>query len=247
MENSNAKEADWRHQAASTLAQPFTDPQSGHVFPKGAQVVLQEVLRWGPGRLLALSLPNATAMFLNTSRVLFMRSEELLNDEQKQDTKGGVTILKRDGDAFDLIESRATSVVCAFIALEAFANEMVPDDHTHEIDRAGSHCTRIYSKPQIERWLPLDTKLGDILPAVLSRPSPKGKRVWQAYTQLRDARDRVIHMKTNDRKSANPDDDTIWRTLIGIAAPHVTAKAMIDHFLTGRVTMPRWATRFPTS
>ena len=246
MENQGAKEADWRCQAASTLAQPFTD-QTGFVFPKGSEVVLQTIVRRGSNQLLALLLPNATAMLLDTARESFVRSEELLNDVEKQDTKGGVTSLRHDSDAFDLIGYRAASVVFAFCALEAFANEMLPGGYTHRIERADGRCAETYSAAQIERWLQLDTKLGDILPAVLSRPSPKGGHVWQAYAQLRDARDRVIHMKTDDRRSAGPDEDTIWSTLIRIAPPHDTAKAMIDHFLEGQVSLPRWASRYPIS
>jgi len=245
MVSTNRNEADWRHQAATTLAQPFTDPKTGHAFQKGSNVTLMTVVRRGPGRLLALPVPNATAMFLNSSRVQFMRSEELLNDVK--DTRDGVSILANHGIAFDLMESRAASVVFSFCALEAFANEMLPDEHTYRIDRKDGRCAEIYNKTQIERWLPLDTKLGAILPAVLSRSSPKGTSVWQAYKKLRDARDRVIHMKTADRTDAGPDDDTIWGTLIGIAPPHVTAKAMIDHFLSEQVIAPRWATLFPTS
>ncbi len=246
MQNQGAKEADWRHQAASTLAQPFTD-QTGFVFPKGSEVVLQTIVRRGGNQLFSLPLPNATAMLLDTARASFARSEELINDVGKQETKGGVTIFRSDADAFDLIGYRAASVVFAFCALEAFANEMLPHGYTHRIERADGRCGETYGTAQIERWLQLDTKLSDILPVVLSRPSPKGGRVWQAYAQLRDARDRVIHMKSGDRRSTGPDEDTIWSTLIRVAPPHDTAKAMIDHFLEGQVSPPRWASRYPLS
>jgi hypothetical protein len=243
-EQTGRQEPDWRHQAASTLAQPFTDP-TGYVFPIGANVTLQAITRWKKGQLLALHLPNATAMMLDTSRMSFMRSEKLLGDVQKLDTQNGVTVMRHDTDSFDFIEDRASSVVFALCALEAFANEMLPDNYTYTADRNDGRCMETYSRSQIERFLSLDTKLGDMLPAVLFCPSPRGGKTWDSYCRLRDLRDRVIHMKADDRKNTDPDDDTVWGALVRIPAPHVTAKAVIDHFVEKQQNKPRWVTRFP--
>ena len=65
-------------------------------------------------------------------------------------------------------------LVFAYTALESFANDEIPDKFTYSVEETKS--TEVYNKSQIERFLSMQVKLGDILPGVCSVPSPKGAR-----------------------------------------------------------------------
>ena len=54
---------------------------------------------------------------------------------------------------------------------------------------------------ELERNLTTKEKLATILPALVGVPNPKGKKVWQDFAALKDARDATIHIKSKD---ANP-------------------------------------------
>jgi len=239
-----SKYGDWRLQAHSTITQPYMDPNTGHVFPVGSEVMLHSIVKWGSERLLSLAVPNAVALFLNLSREAFNRSSKLLGDEDRLDTKGKVTIFLEPRDAIDWIEGRVASVVFACAALEAFANEMLPEDFVFNAVRNDQRCTESYSKPQIERFLPLDTKLGKVLPCALACPSPREEKLWEKYKRLRKMRDRTVHMKSADRLDSGPEVDTVWNALSSIEVPHRTAKGVIDFFLERLDRKPHWATHY---
>lgn len=116
------------------------------------------------------------------------------------------------GPLFDYLENCMAHVVFAFTALEAFANEALPDSVTYDVERGG--VAKVLAKSEIERQLNLDEKLGKVLPEALGIPSPKGKKVWEKYRGLKKIRDRLVHLKSVDRRASGPDDETIWGTLL---------------------------------
>jgi hypothetical protein len=85
----------------------------------------------------------------------------------------------------------------------------------------------IYDKSQVERHINLDDKISIILPSILEVKTPKGTAVWQEYIQLKKLRDRIIHMKSDDRKSTGPEENTIWHELFKPIVPHRVAKDII--------------------
>ena len=89
----------------------------------------------------------------------------------------------------------------------------------------------IYDKSQVERHINLDDKISIIFPSILEVKTPKGTAVWQEYIQLKKLRDRIIHMKSDDRKSTGPEENTIWYELFKPIVPHRVAKDIIDYLL----------------
>jgi hypothetical protein len=60
----------------------------------------------------------------------------------------------------------------------------------------------------------LDEKLKSIIPLAHSVKSPAGTKVWDGYLNIRKIRDRLIHLKSVDRKSSGPDFQTIWGLML---------------------------------
>jgi len=91
----------------------------------------------------------------------------------------------------------------------------------------------------IERKISLDEKLKKALPEILSIKSPAGGTMWKKYSDLQELRDRLVHLKSIDRRASGPKDETVWGSLLrlGTEAYPAIAQQMIAHFYpTGR----RW-------
>lgn len=235
---------DWRVQAWSTITKPFHSAEIGHTFPVGSNVVEYSYVRWGR-RFLGLAVPNGTAIFLSLSQTAHKQAAVLLNDRSKHKIRGDQTVFADDSDGIDWTEAMAASVIFAFTALEAFANEMIPEGHVWQSSENHSQDEKEYDKERIEMLLPLDTKLGHILPEVLNCANPKGTRAWERYIELKRVRHRLIHLKDRDRHGSGPDADTVWGTLVSIPAPHTTALAMIDQLLKRTEKKPNWRRFYP--
>ena len=95
------------------------------------------------------------------------------------------------------------------------------------------------------RSLSLDEKLTSILPEILEIRSPKEDRSWQGYQKLKKVRDRIIHMKKEDRRSSGPEAPTLWHTLFKVGSPFVQAKDIIDYFVKAMESKPRWHNECP--
>jgi hypothetical protein len=138
-------------------------------------------------------------------------------------------------------------VIFAYTALEAFANESIPDDYKFERMRGDKKCTELYSKDQIERHLSLDTKLDEVLPVIRSVVTPKGTKTWEMYIWLKNLRDRFIHLKSSDWRKSAPEsaDEYVWTDLLSdqvLQAPSI-ALGIIEHYsLPDR---PRWLKKIP--
>ncbi|WP_395400554.1 hypothetical protein ACHMW6_24070 [Pseudoduganella sp. UC29_106] len=120
----------------------------------------------------------------------------------------------------------------------------MPDDFIYARHKNSEVVLEASNKGTIERYSSTDEKLTVILPEVLGCKSPKGTHCWQNYKQLKESRDRIIHMKTLDRKSSGPEIDTVWKAIVLTPAPHLAAKAMIDHFIKSMNIKPQWHSRF---
>ena len=136
------------------------------------------------------------------------------------------------------------AIVLAFTALEAFVNETIPEDFIYVCDVKGEKEKK-FDKTSIERYIPIDEKLATILPKILNCKSPKTFHCWGNYKKLKTTRDRLIHMKTEDRNYSSSKQDTVWKAVLIYPAPHQAAKAIIDHYANAMQTKPNWHLKFP--
>lgn len=192
---------------------------------------------------LSTTIPNATALFLNLSHSFHAEAGMLLRKCISDKDKFGKL---PDDEAFIFYERMMGSAVFACAALEAFVNEQIPDTYTY-VDSSDKRFTRSFNKEQIERQLSLESKIGDVIPAVLGTPLSKGGKLWNSFIRLRNLRDRVIHMKTKDREALFEKTDSIWHALTSDPLPetYTTAKRIIGHFLGSKDDAPRWFEKCP--
>lgn len=235
---------DWRLQATTHLAEDWVSPWTGVRSPKGTRITLVSVMKLTKKKLLTVPIPNATASMLNAAAIAYESARRLRADSDIDKSLKKDVSFRSDTDALNYIERMIESIVLSFSAIEAFANESIPADFVYARHTNSETLLEAASKTTIERFLSIDEKLTSVLPEVLGCKSPKGTRCWRDYKELKNARDRIIHMKTEDRKSSGPEVDTVWKAIVCSPAPHLAAKAVIDHFVATMKAKPQWHCRF---
>ena len=166
-------------------------------------------------KIVSFGLPSGPALFLHLAHRAYSRIKDIdplsLFDEHPQ----GIWPDNQKA-LFDYLEESIAHVVFSFTALEAFANEVIPDGFTYSftVDRTGEK--RTYAKDEVERRINLDEKLGIVLPQIFSLKTPKGGALWEKYKTIKKTRDRIIHLKSVDKRTSGPEDETIWGTLLRI-------------------------------
>ena len=224
----------------ATLGEDWVSPWTGQTAKKGSQITLVSVIQLRKNKLLTIAVPNATALCLNVSRRCWEESRVIRKESGIDRSLKDQVSFANHSAAFDYIERVMESVVMAFTALEAFINELIPDDFEYHTHRRSEIILEVMHKDQVERRLSLDEKLTDVLPEILSVQSPKGKRCWTGYRNLKKVRDRIVHMKSEDRRSSGPDVPTLWHDVFKIEPPHKQAIELIEFFVGSGGRRPRW-------
>jgi len=238
---------DWRLQTYAHLAEDWISPWTGVMTPKGTRLTVSSVIPLTKKKQLTIPLPNASALLLNSAAAAYIAARKIRDRSGVDKTLHSEVSFPSDQDAFDYIEKMIESIVLAFTALEAFVNETIPAEYFYARHHRSDVVLEAVGKQAIERYTSLDEKLTNVLPEVLKCSSPKGGRCWHGYKQLKSARDRIIHMKTEDRRSSGPETDTVWKAIVLASAPHVAAIAVIDHFVSMMDVTPGWRRKFPHS
>lgn len=236
--------ADWRIDTVASLRQPWTSPWIGETAPAGSLVKKATIAKLNRKQTLTITIPNASALFLNTARRAY--SEALTIRREHIATRARLSDISLDDKtAFAYLECMFEAVVCAHTAVEAYVNELLPADTQYErLNRQG--VTEVLSKEEIERRASLTEKVSTFLPQALGITSPKG--IHRAYSDLQSLtkiRDRLIHMKSVDRKSSGPEADTVWHRLIICDSPIEQAMSVIKYFAPPGDARPRWLALMP--
>lgn len=221
----------------------LVDPKTGKTIPAGQAVIQAALLNLGK-KSGGISIPNATALFLNLSRThLDAANACIASCQRSADPHGHLP----EVDSFGAIEHYMASVIFACTALEALSNELIPDAYVHTITKKGVDQT--YTKEEIERRFGPKEKLGDVLPNAIGVATPKGGTLWEPCRNLFDLRDRIIHMKTADRlfQGDARTASSIWNEVLRDPLPdtYKVATAMMNHFFTAMGRKPRWFEKCP--
>lgn len=235
---------DWRLQTTAELAEPFTPPWSPEVtYAKGSRIKLAGQFPVHDGRQLTLNIPNATALFLSISHRNYVEARAVLDRSGiRKGVRKNVTFAV-DADGFHYLECFMTSVVGAYTAVEAFANETIPDSYIH-VQKYKDTEERLV-KADIERRLTLSKKMMEILPAALSIQTPKGKKCWDQFHRLELMRERIIHMKSADRNMNGPARGTVWEDLFKFPEPVSLALPILEFFARQMDVKRLWVTDRP--
>lgn len=205
---------------------------------KSEEIQIIATVKYGEKNIV-LDHPSMTAVLLSLSNKLWQASiESLSNDDLFLNLPHGDFDETHEpanlAEFIDIFEMRMGSIVFAHTAIESYANEKIPEDYIYR--KISKNKTEIYDKDQIERHLSLDLKLGEILPEILNIESPKGDKIWNKYIKIKELRDRIVHIKHDDRRSTIYNEgNKIWDALLNIDNPNfaIEAKEIISYYLSG--------------
>ena len=234
------EDEDWRLYNCQTI-RAISNPRPGIKAKPGDTIKSVALLDFDREQYI-LGIPHPSAIFLSIAYRSHHAAISLC--ERAMGSPEGRNYLS-DALAFDCIENAVAAIIFAFAALEAFANGEIPDSYVYHEDRNGIPIP--FSKEQIERSVNLSTKLDAILPDIFGVPTPKGSALWRDFVEIKRLRDRIIHMKSADRRDLVTDQKSIWRSLFRPDLPcfPYTAKKMMEHFYSGAGRFPRWFTKIP--
>ncbi|RUO73173.1 hypothetical protein [Idiomarina ramblicola] len=231
---------DWRLQTTTSLAKDWNNPWTGQTVPKGTRITVVTVAQLNSKKVVTIPVPNGSAILLNASKKSHSRAKELRVKSKIDSSKKREVAFLSEYDAFDFLEDTIQSIVLAFSAIEAFANEVIPDNFEYAHFRKSRTILETANKQQIERFISLEDKLDKVIPEVLGVKSPKMHKSWSEFKKLKRLRDRIIHMKSQDRISSGPENDTLWHQLLKLSTPHRTAFDVIKYFTKKMDSPPQW-------
>lgn len=151
-------------------------------------------------------VPNNIALMLSVSKKALESAKQsynknFLNSELELD------INKISGDkksamhnisslSCDYLENIQTSIVFEYTALEAFVNLSIPDDYIYTAEKNSKGILESYDKKAIERWLPLKTKISNILTEIYQTKKVENQKWWALLLNLESYRNDIIHQKS---------------------------------------------------
>jgi hypothetical protein len=162
----------------------------------------------------SFGLPSAPALFLNLARNARDRRIALDLDAvfvEHPSPQG--TWPENHEILFDYLQEFSAEVIFSFSALEAFANENVPATFVYQTVNTKREAVSL-SASDIERFVSLDEKLKKVIPLAHGLKGIAGTKPWQDYKRLKEIRDRLVHLKSVDRKASGPEDQTIWGLMV---------------------------------
>ena len=237
---------DWRLQTIAHLAKDWENPWTGQLVLEGTRITVSTIIPLSNKRQLTIPLPNATALFLSASERAYIQAKQIRKENEIDQTRHHDVSFKSDALAFEYLEHIIESIILAFTAIEAFVNESIPVDYKYVHTKKSEIILEESDKRHIERHISIDEKISKVLPDILNCSSPKTSSCWGKYLELRRVRDRIIHMKSEDRVSSGPFNKTIWSALFVTPSPTVTAKNLIDYFLRHMEETPLWSRKYST-
>jgi hypothetical protein len=145
----------------------------------------------------------------------FLLHKELIRSKTNKTIKleeEHITIL------YDYFEEIISSVIFAYISVEAMSNAAIPEGF--EIEKTNEKGIKeTWTKENIERWMSTSQKTGEILPSILNSGDIKKEAFWVHFKDLEKLRNELIHQKTIN--SGTKLDSDIYKKLIN---PNVFVK-----------------------
>lgn len=144
---------------------------------------------------ICLATPNSIALSLN---IYTNNLKEAISIKNKfLELNKDESIFKENvGMLYDYIEKIQIAIVFAYQAIETFSNHYIPDDFKYEKINH-KKIKEIYSKNEIERWIPTSEKISDIIPKIMKINSPRKELFWKDFKAFEEIRNEIIHRKDN--------------------------------------------------
>lgn len=143
--------------------------------------------------------PNNVGILLNISNKTQTSAKELFESFGKIEKLSDnymLEILRNSKYTYDFIEQLQMCIVFGYTALEAFSNLSIPENYEYKNIQNNKGITEIYDKDAIERWLPLSTKISEILVDIYETKKIKGLNIWTQYLEFEKLRNEIVHQKS---------------------------------------------------
>lgn len=241
---------DWRIAAVATLARDIPAAYPGGPSHKAGASVYQSNFEKHPEFWhLGFITPNPSAMSLNMAFKAAARAKRIqktiaYSDAVSPEGKSKQVVNENHTHLYDFFEECMGSVTFSYQAIEVYANrELIRHAKSNiSIKRGKKHL--ILTPKEAERQLSTEEKIATVLPEILNIPTPKGKRNWEGFKQLKNARDAIIHMKNKEIRNINePHEESIYFELLNndpISFPK-SSFLIISYFFEATGGEPRWA------
>jgi len=124
---------DWRFRAVTSVAEDFIHPKSGNLWEKGTIIYAPAEVSYNKGSV-SFPVADVTAMYLNLSHDHYLRAKEHFD---LMPIKKGKKIKQSTDEDVNVIcyyESLFASIIFAYSALEAFANQEIQNTPLIELN-----------------------------------------------------------------------------------------------------------------
>lgn len=239
---------DWRIQAATKLAKDIPAAYPGGPSHKtGTPVYLTTLTRDFEGNYIGFITPSPTALALSIAvnagkQAINLRRALAFKDVVTPHGPGKSVADENTPHLFDYFEQCMITVAFSFQALETFCNDIIANklSGTYQLKRRNNSLE--VSADELQRIATTEEKLATVLPDVLGLKSPKGKKVWQNFRELKRVRDTTIHLKSRDvYNHGNIDKESLFYQFFKLKVDKFPKFAfeMINYF-TNSEQVPRW-------
>ncbi len=244
---------DWRLQAALRLGQdlPAAFP-GGPSHKKGTPVHLVTSTRGIGNQPIGFVTPSSTALALSIAMNASIQSIERLNQVKYENIISpegpGKSVNHKDATPlFDYFESCMVAITFSLQAVEAFSNWVIADKVQNTFSIIRDKGVEVMTSAELERKLAIEEKLHIALPNLLGISSPKGKKVWESFKKLKQARDSIVHLKSSDQYPNRMQVGTIDKSSLYFVFLNnkmtiypTAAIRMIHYFHPSTNESPRW-------
>jgi hypothetical protein len=235
---------DWRSVVLGTLKDDVPAAFPGGPSHKAGSIIYSSCLvQTDDGRNIGFALPSSTAMALNIAILASKKADELRGGivYKKVVTPNGLGFSVSNESMkslYDFFEQSMITVTFSFQALEIFCNHMISRKLKSPLEIKRRKKKESMLPDEIERLLSTEDKLSQVLPKIKGIPTPKGKKQWESFKVLKNARDSTIHLKSLDQRVVDK-DSLFFQFLNRKAGFYPNASIEMIKFFT-QDAPPRW-------
>jgi len=238
---------DWRIQAATRLAKDVPPAYSGGPSHKaGAPVYLTTVTRDSKGGNIGFITPSPTALALNIAasagkKAMDLRRTLAFKNVVTPYGSGKSVANENIPHLFNYFEQCMITTTFSFHALETFCNDIIANKlkGTYQLKKRKKSFE--VSSDELQRIASTEEKLATVLPSILGLKSPKGKKVWQNFRELKRVRDTTMHLKSYDALNRDIDEESLFYQFFRLEVDKFPKFAfkLIEYFIVPQQS-PRW-------
>lgn len=217
--------------------------QGGPSHKAGSAICLTTVTKNSRGDLIHYITPSPTALALS---IAIKASKKAIKLHQTIDfvdipsPDGLAKMIKNNSLLFDYFECFMVVVTFSLQALEIFCNDMIAKKLKGKYRLQRENKVLKLSADKLQRKASIEEKLATILPEILEVNSPKHKKVWENFKELKRIRNTTIHLKAHESYTNKIDEETLFYEFFMAEADKFPrfALEMIEFFTDSKEVSP---------